>query len=340
MKNNIHSNGAGPVFIVASERSGTNLLRRRLTEAQSVLYGPSPLHILKHLYYAEPYYGDLSNNKNFISLIEDALNLAYKHFSPWDISFSAQDVLEKYPILFPIDRSVVGVMHVMYTMYAQAKGYKSYVCKDNDLFDFTCQIQKAIPEARFVYLYRDPRDVVLSQLKRPSQVKSVHYLARLWKEEQIKSIRSHTDLVRFGVSYSVSYEDLISNEESIIENICHWLGVKKSEGRQSTIGELTDIHEWKNLDKPTMINNKGKFMRELSESAIAKIESHVFHQMKWLGYEPMNVKRNNYREIYVEGEILISKIVRRICCPFNRKKLSRGQVERIKAAHEISKKWN
>lgn len=227
MKNNIHSSGSGPVFIVASERSGTNLLRRRLTEAQSLLYGPSPLHILKHLFYAEPYYGDLSNNIIFTSLIDDALNLAYKHFSPWDVFFSVKDVLEKYPILFPAERSVIGVMHVLYTMYAHVKGYESYVCKDNNLFDFTCQIHKAIPEARFIFLYRDPRDVVLSELKRPNQVKGVHYLARLWKKEQIKSIRSYTDLLRLGASYSVSYEDLISNEESIIENICQWLGLEK-----------------------------------------------------------------------------------------------------------------
>lgn len=35
-----------PVFIIASERSGTNLLRKRLTESQSVYLGPSPAHFL------------------------------------------------------------------------------------------------------------------------------------------------------------------------------------------------------------------------------------------------------------------------------------------------------
>lgn len=117
-----------------------------------------------------------------------------------------------------------------------------------------------------------------------------------------------------------------------------WFG--KSERRLSGTGEVTDIHEWKNLDKPTMTTNKGKFMRELSQSAIAKIESHVFHQMKWLGYEPVNVQKKKYKQVLVGSEILISKIVHRICSPFNHKKLSKGQVERIKAAHEIWKKWN
>src|SRR5699024_9018031 len=54
-----------PIFLLASERSGTNLLRRRLTEAQSNVYGAAPLHLLKHLYFAEPYYGDLSDDANF-----------------------------------------------------------------------------------------------------------------------------------------------------------------------------------------------------------------------------------------------------------------------------------
>ena len=62
-----------PIFILSSERSGTNLLRRRLSEWQKVAYGPAPLHLLKHLYYAQPFYGDLSKTEALQQFLNDAL---------------------------------------------------------------------------------------------------------------------------------------------------------------------------------------------------------------------------------------------------------------------------
>ena len=71
-----------PIYIVASERSGTNLLRKLITNHQNVYYGGSPAHFLKHLFYKEPYYGALSVDENFLKLINDALSLTQYHFSP------------------------------------------------------------------------------------------------------------------------------------------------------------------------------------------------------------------------------------------------------------------
>jgi hypothetical protein len=81
------------VFILATERSGTNLLRRRLSEAQSLVIGPAPLHLLKHLYYAEPYYGDLNYDPVFAEFVDDGLALAYEHFSAWDENSVSRSLL-------------------------------------------------------------------------------------------------------------------------------------------------------------------------------------------------------------------------------------------------------
>src|SRR5690349_3847480 len=85
-----------PLFLIASERSGTNLLRKRLTASQSYYFGPSPAHFLKHLYYREPFYGNLAEDARFQSLVEDALALCFVHFSPWDIELDAAGVVADY----------------------------------------------------------------------------------------------------------------------------------------------------------------------------------------------------------------------------------------------------
>ncbi|WP_163575250.1 sulfotransferase family protein [Halomonas faecis] len=328
-----------PVFLLASERSGTNLLRRRLTEQQRTLFGPSPLHLLKHLYYAEPYYGDLRDDKNFIRFVNDALGLAYHHFSPWDVKIVSDEVLEYYPSLMHA-RSAVGVMHVLYTLYAYSKGYSSYFCKDNNLFDFVSEIRMELPQARFIYLYRDPRDVILSQKKRPLQNKSTVYLSQLWRDEQIKCIRHSNNLSEDGMLINVSYEDFISNEVRVIDHIIESFGLEPAGNQVDRFsGEKADVHEWANLNKPTLKNNSGKYMDGLSKSAIRKIEGICWHQMKWLSYLPINKKRPGLSEAQAQLEVLIGKFTRKFRGGAKSKGITPGQLDRIRFTKGIKKKW-
>jgi len=329
-----------PIFLLASERSGTNLLRRRFTEWQKDVFGPSPLHFLKHLYYAEPYYGDLENDSNFSIFVEDALGLAYHHFSPWDIEISADQVIESYSDLVGQARSAVGVMHVLYTLYAQRKGYRTYFCKDNNLFDFVSDIRIALPQARFVYLYRDPRDVVLSQSKRPLQNQSIAYLSKLWRDEQIKCIRHAKSLARDGLLVSVSYEDLISDENAVMKSLCHAFGAEVDSKRQEVFArETNDIQEWSNLNKPTIRDNSGKFREGLSVSAVRKIESICWHQMRWLSYEPVNDSRPNFSRVRASLEATGGKLSRVVRARVSPKGTTAAQKERIRYIKRLQVRW-
>lgn len=329
-----------PVFLLASERSGTNLLRRRLTERQGRVFGPSPLHLLKHLYFAEPYYGDLQDDRCFTNFIEDALGLAYHHFSPWDVKYRPAEVLDAYPKISGKVRSSVGLMHVLYTMYSHSKGYDSYFCKDNNLFDFVSDIRLVIPNARFVYLHRDPRDVVLSQRQRPLQNRGIAYLAQLWRDEQIKCIRHASTLFTEGGLIRVSYEDLIAREDEVMTNLCRSLDIVESEGCEAVFNtEKTDIHEWANLEQPTISNNSGKFMKGLSRSTIRKIEAICWYQMRWLGYSPLNEERPTISSGRVRLEIGLAKITKVLRSRLNNRLMTEGQEDQIHYVESLQKKW-
>lgn len=280
-----------PIFIVASERSGTNLLRKRLTDAQSIYLGPSPAHLLKHLYYQQPYYGDLHQDKNFLEFLGQALDLCLVHFSPWDIDWDKEDLLRDFG---ERRRDAISLMHFMMNKYALEKGYQGYICKDNFLYEFALDIAHEIPGARFIYLYRDPRDFVLSQIKRPGAIKSVSLHARLWSYEQTKAIQAAMRLKYLGRCHFISYEYLISNEERAIKELLDYLSVEQDDANVYKEKEAVKVHDWKNINKPTDSSNSGKFQRQMKDFQIKLIEQECDLQMSFLGYELMHRRQGKF----------------------------------------------
>lgn len=272
-----------PLFIVASERSGTNLLRKRITESQSVYFGPSPAHLLKNLYFQEPYFGDLTEDANFALLLQKALDLATVHFSPWSVSWTKESLLEAYDLP---ERNAISVMHFMMTKYAQENGYERYICKDNYLYEFALQIADAIPTARFIYLYRDPRDFVLSQMARPAALRTPTRFATLWQYEQTRAIAVCSTLKQQGRCIWVSYEDFIEAESTWVKRILGFLEVAPSTKKSGWDASKDTVQEWENLDKPTMRNNKNKFKKEMRTRHINIVEAVCGLQMEYLGYMP------------------------------------------------------
>lgn len=329
-----------PVFLLASERSGTNLLRRRFTEYQKDYFGPAPLHLLKHLYWAEPYYGDLALEENFREIVNDALGLAYHHFSPWDEKISADEVITEYSSIFGKQRTSVGLMHVIYSIYAHRKGYSSYFCKDNHLFDYVSDIKFLIPGAKFIYLYRDPRDVVVSQMKRPLQIKSRMFLADLWREEQVKCIR-HAELLKAtGDVVFVSYEEFIENEELHVQRLCDFLGIEMlREKANFSAHENTEIQEWENLNRPTIKNNSRKFLKLLSPSNVQDIEGIFWNQMIWLGYQPISENRKYVSKRKLQLDTFIGKLKKYLSSRFVKSGTTPEQMERAQYTGMLRRKW-
>ncbi len=279
------------VYLIASERSGTNLLRRKITESQNIYFGMSPAHLLKHLYYNEPYYGDLSNNENFTRFIKDALDLCYLHFAPWNIKLDTETILNSYESRA---RTSIIFCDFLMQLYAIEKGYEGYLCKDNCLYEFSLDIANKLENSKFIYLYRDPRDFVLSQLKRPESHKSIIRYSNMWAYEQTRSIRVAQELKTSNRCYSLSYEDFIGNPESHIEKICDFLDVdiNYNERIKDTETIIEDVHEWKNLNSPIMANNRNKYLTGLSKKQVKIIECITCKQMKYLNYDTEN--KNDY----------------------------------------------
>lgn len=328
-----------PVFLLASERSGTNLLRKLITQHQDIYFGPSPAHFFSILYYKEPYYGDFSEDVNFKSLIKDSLDLCYIHFSPWSVKYNVEEIFEKYKLNNFPKRNSILLSHMLMTMYAQEHGYKSYFCKDNCLYDFVFEILSNLPNSKFIYLHRDPRDFAVSQYERTLQTDSLLRISSLWAYEQVKCISAYTSLKKEQI-IKISYEEMIQNSEKILIGLCDFLDIKYKEEKKEVEIFTGTTEEWANLDKPIMKNNSKKYLKKFTKNQIEIVESIVNQQMKFLKYEfETEAKKMKFYKKLIE--ILVGEFKFRFRLKFsNKKQENELNIKRSEFISKLAVKWN
>ena len=84
-----------PIFIMSSERSGSNLLRILLGN-HSNISGPAAHQLLQTFYSQIPYYSPLSHRENLINLFEDFMAIVNHPYHSWNIIFDFDYIFEKY----------------------------------------------------------------------------------------------------------------------------------------------------------------------------------------------------------------------------------------------------
>jgi hypothetical protein len=260
-------------------------------------------------------------------MVEDALKLCFVHSSPWEISLEVEEVLERYQAEYSLYNPVLLADFLM-KKYATSQGYASYFCKDNHLFDFTFEVLHFLPNAKFIYLCRDPRDYALSQKKRTLQTDSIRRIAKLWRDEQIKCLASFACLPE-RQKYFLKYEELVSNTQKSLEKLCGFLGVEfltQPAATKVTTGSVVQ-KEWENLSKPVMSENFNKFRSGLSSREISSVEEITAPQMKALGYKrtTSNRKSSFTYKIYDEYGLHVLSYLRRKLLPDPRDDWSRSR---------------
>lgn len=277
---------ADPIYLLGSERSGTNFFRKSLGEAQATICCTvPPVHFLRTFGYWSHAMGDLSGDAAWCRAIEYFIRSTQERAVPWDIQPTCGEVRERYLATFGPRRDLVRLTHVFYQIYAESKGYDTYLCKDLWLHDFVREISAALPRARFVHLVRDPRDVCASQKKRPFGQQDVWKLSRDWKSQCDAALRLAMDPGLSPRFLRLSYETLIRSHAEAVAEAVDWLQVERGE-RPGGDEIPTHFHEWKNLDRPVMTDNSGLYGKVLSGLEVEVIEAVTWPTLQSLGYQP------------------------------------------------------
>ena len=165
-----------PIFIIGTERSGTNLLRLILNSHPNISI-PHPPHILKNFFGLEPFYSDFSIDDNFRLLIKDVARMVELHPYPWGIKIDKEKIFSQAG-----ERNLINVYFAIYNQYLESTGKKRWGCKSTFMIDHVGLVRKYYPSAKFIYMVRDGRDVAFSAKQAIFNRYAVYYIARLWKK--------------------------------------------------------------------------------------------------------------------------------------------------------------
>jgi Sulfotransferase family len=281
------------IFMIGIQRSGSNLLRLMLNELPEIA-APHPPHILQRMMPLVPSYGDLRKGPAFSTLVDDVCRLVELNPVPWEgVVLDRKDVAARCR-----KRSLVAVFGAVYDVMAKAWHAKNWCCKSLANVYYLPEIEDYFDGAKYIYLYRDGRDVAVSFSKAVVGEKHFYHIAKEWDEAQRLALdfRSKIPAKRF---FNLSYEALTAEPEKTARALCKFLGVaykpsmlefyKSGEAKRAASAS----NLWENVTNPVMRQNTRKFLKEAREEDIRVFESVAGASMDRLGYERLFAKKGH-----------------------------------------------
>lgn len=276
-----------PIFIIGTERSGTNLLRLMLNSHPDIAV-PHPPHIVKLFTPLLPLYGDLSLERNFRTLIGDVCRLVELHTYPWEITPDRERVFREAAA-----RELICIYFAVYDQYLQHTGKKRWCCKSTFMIDHVADILRFHPDARFIFMVRDGRDVAVSAKASIFNHYHVYYTALRWQREQRLGLDWLKKLPPEQITL-LKYEELTAEPARVTKELCAFLELSFDE-KMLEYHSLNEAKKsgalsisWENTAKAVISGNSGKFRKLLTKEEILQFEALALNELQELGYQPDN----------------------------------------------------
>lgn len=270
-----------PIFIIGTERSGSNLLRLILT-AHSRIVIPHPPHFMN-------YFGHLQYNgsweKQQTAMLRDMLRLVRWHIFPWREYQLSTEVVQtniRHPSTF-------GVVAGIYETVLAQSGKDIWGCKSTFMIEHIDSVRAVYPNARFILLVRDPRDVAVSAKKSVFSPCHPYLSASLWAKQQRIGWQT---MQRFPEQFLLlRYEDLLQDSAAQLQSLCHFLQVNWEEGLLTFFQRDEAQHSsslsasWRKTNQAIQSNNFNKWKRQLTKREVALVETACGDMMQAFGYQ-------------------------------------------------------
>ena len=195
-------------FICGVTRSGTTLVRLML-DSHPELAIPGETHWVPKLIKAQ---------ERHKRTAEDLADLIVDHKRWGDFHLDATELRQRFAALDPV--TAADAIRAFYMLYAEREGKSRYGDKTPGYVKEMRRIQRVLPEARFVHIIRDGRDVSLSHMRMNWGPETYAESARLWRNRVRKARKMAPSIEHY---MEIRFEDLVADTEGVLRRICDFI---------------------------------------------------------------------------------------------------------------------
>jgi sulfotransferase family protein len=275
-------------FIVGMGRSGTTLLRLML-DSHSELAIPPETNFAAAL--------DAFEGGGAAAAVDAVVASPFWN----DYNMSAQELAWRVEQRNPAN--VAEVLRTFFELYAELRGKSRWGNKTPYLLLNMDDVEEMIPEARFVHIVRDGRDVALSTIPLWFGPNDVATAARKWSDG-LTSARRQAE--RLSSYTEIRFEELVRDPRPILETLCNFLELKWEpaildyhlQAHERLSEELGDVFEagrhvsveerlqiWHLVDRPLQPDRIARWRREMSATDVLAFEEVAGEALEAFGYE-------------------------------------------------------
>ncbi len=270
-----------PFFIVGSGRSGTTLLQSLLNKHSLVSIPPETQFFTK----GRRAVGD-ALQKNRVTNRDLFLNRlrAVRYMKNLEPFFQQTRLVQNG------DVQLNDFLRDVFFAYSVSKGKTIWGEKTPHHLWYWRRIHQLFPEACFLVMVRDGRDVALSLSETPWAPDNIYTNAYRWKHE-CRIREKLCDSLGKDLALTIHYEDLVTEPEKTLRKVTAFLGLNFEESMMKDHpgnNEVIHDHEWawkhRNVSKITA-SRIGRSRETLPDELFRRLTTMLQNELKDAGYD-------------------------------------------------------
>jgi hypothetical protein len=275
----------GPIYIGGAGRSGKTLVRWMLASHPRIAV--SRRTAMWTGFYGR--FGDLADPDNLERCLRTMLQRRHIAELGTDLAQLRRDLLAGPP-------TYARLFTLFHEQYAKRAGKARWGDQTGLVEGYAAEIFAQQPQARFLHLIRDPRDVVGARLERgPRRPGAVGRITGIWRSSAASALRNRR---RYPGRYQViRYEDLVASPDGTMRAVCAFIGEEFHPAmvRMDGVGRYDAVRAASVSCAPISTEFVGRYRLSVPRADVALIQSLAEREMIPFGY-PMDPIRLSLAE--------------------------------------------
>lgn len=272
---------SSPVFVVGAPRSGTTMLQYILDDLPGLCMPTGESHFLIPLYRNQARFAALDTRAGMQRLLEtiQGFNPIFLKGDLHGMTFDVAPLTERF--LAEGRTTVRDVAAGIFEMNAAGLGKARWGDKTPYYALHLDKLAEWWPDAKFVHLIRDGRDVALSLFGRQHDFNAynMYYAAQYW-QQYVDVARAQGRLLGAARYLELRYEDVLDDQAAAMQRVCDFIGEPYRPGAATAAAQGEGSQRLRTADK----SNQGKWRGRLSSWQVRVFESEAGSTLAAAGY--------------------------------------------------------